>query len=95
MSLISKIKEAQEQRRINKEIETNATPEEKRAIELIDEYSLLILRPMSGCGIPLRTPRPSSGEYSKEVLLMKDFLEKHSQYTGRGAHIIRGYYNIK
>ena len=72
-----------EQIEVNKQIEKNATPQEKRAIRLINGYSEWIFNArrketMHGVNLPPSTPRPPFRATREEL---EAFVPKRSDYS--------------
>lgn len=81
-------------------IESGATPEEKKAIGLIDCYSFVLdFRYIGdiGCVMPPSTPQPDSDKeiFSDDFLAMRDFLGSHPDYSTRAANNIRKFYSLE
>jgi hypothetical protein len=94
---------------INRQIEKNATPEEKEAIEYVNHYASLIISAknkikVDGHNLPPSSPRPKPENmaphnpkneyYSSQYLCMKEFLEHTPHYKTRAAKKIRLWYGI-
>lgn len=91
------------QRIRNKKIKANASDLEKEAIRLINKYSKHIKIYSSGnirttdeipSAIPLREASLGGPVYSRDYLMMKNFLKKYPDYETRPAKKIREYYSL-